>query len=192
MTAATNVHKTLKFGTVHYNLILLVIFVAVAPITIWRQAFVMLAICLVGGLFQLIRVILAQPALALTPDGIAYNFDGISYTIPWLELRNVETRDIPRKDDDEVYKDTTVLTISRKYYEEHIHSNFGVLLNPSRSEYFNFVDDKVQIALHHGFMRLKPDYLRAEVEARWRAFGGARAAKADAERAAIAAGEVSA
>jgi hypothetical protein len=58
-----------------------------------------------------------------------------------------------------------------------------VLLNPSRSDYFSFADNIVQIALHHGFMRLEAKYLRGEVEARWRAFAPSRAAKADAARA---------
>jgi hypothetical protein len=178
---ATDVQKTLKFGTGFYNAVLLAVFVVCAPLTAWFENWWMLALCIVGALFQLGRVILAQPALALTPDGIAYNYDGISYAIPWLALLNVETRDIPSaREASQIYKDTTVLTVSRKFYEEHIHSAFGVLLNPSRSDYFNFTDNKVQIALHHGFMRLEPKYLRGEVEARWRAFAPARAAKADA------------
>lgn len=185
MTAgATDVYKTLKFGTGFYNAGLLAVFIVCAPLTAWFENWWMLALCVGGGLFQLGRVILARPALALTPDGIVYNFDGISYAIPWPALLNVETQDIPsNRDAGQLYKDTTVLTVSRKFYEEHIHSAFGVLLNPSRSDYFNFVDNIVQIALHHGFMRLEAKFLRGEVEARWRAFAPVRAAKADAARA---------
>ena len=174
-TEGADVHATLSFGTRRYDFKLLAIFVVVAPIVIWAGNWLMIALCVGFGLFQLIRVVVAGSALELSPKGVRYDYDGIKYSIPWREIRNVASIDIPERRGG-VHRDVTVLTISRRFYEKRIHNRFGKLLNPSRDEYFNVGDKTVQIAMHHAFMGLKPEELRAAVEARWRAFGGARAA----------------
>jgi hypothetical protein len=65
-----------------------------------------------------------------------------------------------------------VLTISKKFYDRHVHTDAWMKrLTPFWDLTFRLVDRQVQAALHHYEIGVPPQVLRAEAEARWRAFG---------------------
>lgn len=164
-----DVGKTLRFGTFRRDLILLAVFVVVAPIAFAFRHWLVLAICAGFGLFQVYKLVGAQAALTLSPKGIAYAYDGIRFSIPWREIHAIALLDVP-------YKDVTAMTISRRFYDAHIHSPYGKLLNPNRQDYFEIGEDTVRVALYAAFIAVDAKDVFAMVEARWKAFGGVEAA----------------
>lgn len=163
-----DIGKTLNFGTFRRDILLLAVFVCVAPFAAWFRNWFILAICCGFGLFQLYKVVGAQTALTLSPKGIRYAYDGIRFSIPWREISAIQRVGAPDKP---LYDGVTVLTISRRFYDANIHTPYGKLLNPSRDDYFKIGDDIVEVAVYAGFLTLDRAELFAMIAERWRAFG---------------------
>jgi hypothetical protein len=148
---------------------LLAIFVAVGPFAIWKGNWFISAICIAGGFYQLYKVLGNQAGMTLSPKGIDYSYDGISYSIPWREIKAVEMLD--PQHENEMFRNVTALTISRAHYDANIHNAFGTLLNPNRSQYFEIGDRTVRVAVYSGFFGIERPDLFPMIETRWKAFG---------------------
>jgi hypothetical protein len=116
-----------------------------------------------------------KPPLELSPRGIVFRIEMLKEIfIPWHEVRGVDAVEItdqtrrgalwPVK-----FPNVTVVLVSRRFYERAIHTD-SILRGPGWENTFVPAGDMVQVALHHVLLPVKPEQLRAAVEARWLAF----------------------
>jgi WD40 repeat protein len=116
-----------------------------------------------------------KPLLVLSPQGIGLRIVGIKEVlVPWADVCGVGTVDVsavhPTAPWRVKFPDVTVFEVSRRFYEENIHIDSSLLRGPGWVNTFIPKGDVVQVALHQEILPIKPDVLRAEIEARWRAF----------------------
>jgi hypothetical protein len=179
-----DVQRTLKYGTGAQDMLGLGGGLAIFLFALWVQqtqrfdykAFVFMALGLAIAIWAVVRLIRAKEGLVLSTRGVFFRVPGVrSVFIPWSEVKAIETLDIPSGE--AVVKDVTVLTISKAYYDKRIHTNaWARRLLPDWNAHFRLADERhVQAALHHRAVGVAPEQLRAEVAARWRAFGGQKA-----------------
>jgi hypothetical protein len=179
-----DVQRTLKYGTGAQDMLGLGGGLAIFLFALWVQqtqrfdakAYLFMAVGIAIAIWAVVRLINAKEGLVLSPRGVFFRVPGVrSVFIPWSEVKAIETLDIPSGK--AVVKDVTVLTISKAYYDKRIHTNaWARRLLPDWNAHFRLADEgHVQAALHHRAVGVAPEQLRAEVAARWRAFGGQKA-----------------
>ena len=121
-----------------------------------------------------------KPLLVLSPQGILLRIGAIKEVqIPWDEVRGVGSVDITTENPELFFpwrtrhRNVTVVEVSQRFHERNILSGAPVLRGPGWEQtHFIPKDDAVQVALHHGWMLVAPEVMRAEIEARWQAFKG--------------------
>jgi hypothetical protein len=119
-----------------------------------------------------------KPLLVLSPEGINMRVEGATeFFIPWQEVQGVDAITI-RGPRGATFKNVTVVRVSRALYDKVIHVDSFLRRGPGWDFTFIPEGDTVQVALHHCILPVQPDELRAAVEARWHAFGGAMASGA--------------
>ena len=124
-----------------------------------------------------------KPYISLSPDGVRYRIPWVKeFLIPWNEVKGVETTEIamdlpwylglfaPYYYRALVFRDVTVLLVTKRFYEETIFVDSLFLRGPGWNASFVEKGDFVEVALHHELLSVEPQELRAAVEARWRAF----------------------
>jgi hypothetical protein len=130
-----------------------------------------------GGAMTLLCVyrlfVPGKPMLLLLPTGLRLHFEFLKdIVIPWSAVQGVDTIDIATE-----FRGTpvrlsgvTVVLVSQRFYDVHIHERSLLLRGPSWHNWFIPKGDQVQVALHHDTLPATAQELRAAVEARWRAF----------------------
>ena len=125
------------------------------------------------------------PLFTLSPSGIHYRIPWVKeFLIPWREIQSVGTIDVvagywsllwhtrvptPRYRT-MVFRIVTVITVSKEFYDQHIHVDSVFLRGPGWNANFMPKGPLVQVALHHELVSAEPQGLRAAVESRWHAF----------------------
>src|SRR5262245_22620418 len=125
-----------------------------------------------------------KPVFTLSPAGIHYRIPFVkSFLIPWSEIRGVDTIDVqagywsfswafardlwmPRYIPFVLPK-VTVILVSKQFYDARIFIDSFFLRGPAWNANFIPKGDLVQMALHHEYVCVAPQELRAAVEARW-------------------------
>lgn len=135
------------------------------------------------SLFALLRRFRrGKPVYVLSPDGvhICWSSSRKESFIPWREIKGIDTIDITvwhwlaRHPRNLHYHDVTVVLVSRQFYQANLHIKSLFQRGPYwHQTAFIEKGDMIQCALHGEFVGVAPQRLRAAVEARWRAFGGA-------------------
>lgn len=120
-----------------------------------------------------------KPVLVLSPSGIRTRM-GVrkEYSIPWNEIHGVETIDtsalplswILSSRHTVTFRDVTVVLVSRRFYDKHVHVRSWLMRGPYWSCFFVPTGDSVQIAIMHEHVSVPPQDMRAAIEQRWCAF----------------------
>jgi hypothetical protein len=146
----------------------------------------MLALSLVLGVgmtsYAVFRLwVPGKPLLELSPAGLALHIQWVKdIVIPWREVLGVDTVDITGevRNMPVVFSGVTVVVVSRRFYDRHIHVRSWFLRGPGWDTNFIPEGSTVQVALHHEALPATAQELRTAVEGRWRAFREAPAASA--------------
>lgn len=183
-TKPIEVRKTLRFGTQMHDMLGLGGGIAIFFFALFIQqtqrpdykAWAFMAFGIAIAIWALVRIIRAKDGLVLSQRGIFLRVPGISSAfIPWSEVSAVDTLDINVERG--TFKDVTVVTIGKAYYDQRIRTNaIARRVVPDWDYTFSVLDNNhVQVAVHHSGISQPAQKIRAEVEARWRAFGAAKA-----------------
>ncbi len=131
------------------------------------------------------RVNPGKPLFALSPEGVHYRIPWVKEVlVPWHEIEGVDTIDVSAGSGvflwsggvpvpsytTAIYRNVTVLLVSKRFYDTRIHVGSVFLRGPGWSANFVPKGSRVQIALHHELVSVEARALRDAVEARWRAF----------------------
>lgn len=117
-----------------------------------------------------------RPLLALSPDGIVWNFGNGEVAVPWSEVQGVETVTFTatgrsyRGTYSQRLADTTMVLVSREFYDRHIDPRSDFMRGPYWEWFYRPQGEVVQVALHHKMFGVSPREVRGPVEARWKAF----------------------
>ncbi len=151
---------------------------------------IMIPVCLLTGVAVLAYALWTlsrsgKPIYALSPAGILYRVpSNRTFLIPWSEIRAVESITIASRQFNPVslfqsghllyrmsmFHDVTVVTVSKAFYDAHIHVSSFFRRGPGWKATFIPHGEQVQVALHHYLASVEPSEMRQAVEARWRAF----------------------
>ena len=181
-----NVHKTLKYGHEKLSKALLgmavVLFVCgVVGELFPNNRYPGWPLVVIGGgwaMWEFWRLHNpGKPLLVLSPEGIYIRVVGVKEArIPWGQVLGVGSVDVsavhPTAPWRIEFPDVTVFEVSRDFYEKHIYIDSSLLRGPGWENTFIPKGDVVQVALHQEILPIKPDVLRAEIDARWTAFKG--------------------
>jgi len=114
----------------------------------------------------------SKPALQLLPEGLILRIGkDKEFRIPWNAIQDLGQTDIKGRGFS--HTNVTVAVVSGGFFDANLPMKPG-LARSSLWRYW-FIprgDDVVEVALHHEFLSISADDLRAEVEARWHAFRG--------------------
>ena len=179
---ATDVHRTLEYGSTVITTLIWIPLVALVlgllslvyptPETIipgW--------LCLSIGAGWLAYALFRQfktekPLLVLSPDGILYR-NVSDNLIPWQEILNITTTELTDRSGavKQTFKNITVIWVSRRFHETAVLPGAPLWRRTPGWE-GNFIPKGPQIGILilHGLLSVPSAPLRAEIEARWRAF----------------------
>jgi hypothetical protein len=191
---AENVHQTLAYSSrklsrrwLEIGLVLLAaggVLAYIRPDSFTLFDWIMLPITLVLGvgltLYALLRLwVPGKPLLRLSPAGVRLHIQWVKdIVIPWHEVLGVDTVDITGevRGYPVVFSGVTVVLVSRRFYDRHIHVTSWFLRGPGWDTNFIPKGSTVEVALHHEALPATAQELRAAVEARWHAFRETRRA----------------
>jgi len=115
----------------------------------------------------------ARPILTLSPAGVSYHVPWLkNLVIPWHEIQAVGALErgggpgiIPSR-----FNDTTVVLISKEFYERNILVRRTFLAGRGWYEMFIPKGSLMQMVLHFGLFAIPPREIREPAETRWKAF----------------------
>lgn len=148
----------------------------------WAEIVFAISVCLTAGVgitaFALWRRSNpSKPVFVLSPMGVHYRIPWVKeFVIPWREICGIDTIDITswnwslRNSSTMTYSDVTVVLVSKKLYDAHIHVDSLFLRGPAWGNVFIPKGALVQIAFHRELVSVEPRALREAVTARWHAF----------------------
>ncbi len=180
-----NVHQTLKYGAEKITRTLLGLAAALFLLGLIDEIFVQnrrvpgwLFVVIGGGwaMWEFWRLHNpGKPLLVLSPDGILLHIVGVKeILIAWPDVRGVTNIDViaqnARSPFSTTFSDVTAFEVTRSFYDKYIHIDNGLLRGPGWDNTFIRNGDVVQVALHQQTLPVKPEVLREEIEARWKAF----------------------
>jgi hypothetical protein len=143
----------------------------------WIMTAFTLAVGALLTLYGLARWLSPKPMLVLSPAGLRLHIDFVkTILIPWHEVHGVDSIDINGavRGHTIVLRDVTVVLVTREFYDRDIHVDSSFMRGPGWDT--NFIPTRVggremmQVALQHEALPTTAAGLRAQVEARWRAF----------------------
>jgi WD40 repeat protein len=180
-----NVHQTLKYSAEKITRTLLALAAALFLLGLIDETFVQnrrvpgwLFVVIGGGwaMWEFWRLHNpGKPLLVLSPDGILLHIVGVKeILIAWPDVRGVTNIDViaqnARSPFSTTFSDVTAFEVSRSFYDKYIHVDNALLRGPGWDNTFIRNGDVVQVALHQQTLPVKPEVLREEIEARWKAF----------------------
>ena len=113
-----------------------------------------------------------KPLLHLSPEGVMLRIGkDKEFRIPWNEIQDLGQTDI-KKGRGFRHRNVTVAVLSGSFFDANLPMSPKLARSSLWDYYFIPRGDVVQVALHHEFLSISAEDLRAEVEARWQAFRG--------------------
>jgi hypothetical protein len=119
----------------------------------------------------------AKPLLELTPRGIILRYDLIKEMfIPWHEVHGVGSIEVSGDwhDHSVPWSVATAIRVTKRFYDRNLHVDSNFLRGPDWHRFFISRGDMVDVAFYEQILPMKAPQLYAEIEARWRAFRGAK------------------
>jgi hypothetical protein len=119
------------------------------------------------------RAVRPPPMLVLSPEGLVWR-NVTPHVIPWTAIKEVTATDhaVSHRGSKVTYKNVTVVWVPRRYYNTTIFERSLLTRGPNWANNFIHADDLTGICIPHHMLSAKPEPLRAEIVARWRAFSG--------------------
>jgi hypothetical protein len=115
--------------------------------------------------------------IELLPQGIIFRTTMEDFIVPWMEIKGVESTGIyfTWRGRQEVYPNTTVIIVSKLFYDRVIDTGNFITRGPGWGAHFIEEGERVKIALHHEIVPASAEEIKRQVKARWNAFSGTSA-----------------
>jgi hypothetical protein len=185
MTEPVDVHQRVTYGRhkLHRKRLLLVVAFALACLlyAYYGDHQFLRPLLIVAGIlsipwaaYETYMMVVPSPLLELLPQGIIFREVVDDFIVPWDQVLAVDSITVHAEvaGRSATLENVTAITVSKFFYDRVIHADW-YMRGPGWENVFIAKGDRVQIAMHHEILPVKPGELRRQVEARWRAFGKA-------------------